>query len=116
MLRAFYINSTQEWAYMRPVYGMKEADRPILTVLDRATYPKRASTVIWVLDEYLDIEVPESTYYRRLKNLRHAGLIEKVDKYYTITELGERLLADGLSDDEVAEVSQRLQEGPPDEN
>ncbi|WP_167768633.1 hypothetical protein [Haloarcula amylovorans] len=34
---------------------------------------------------------------------------------YAITELGERLLDEELNDEEVMRVSQRLQEGPPDD-
>ncbi|WP_154021053.1 hypothetical protein [Haloarcula sp. CBA1127] len=95
---------------------MKEADRPILTVLYRSTYPQRASSIRWILKEYFDISVPESTYYRRLKHLKYAQLIEKQEQYYSITDLGERLLDEDLTDDEVAKVTQRLQEGPPDDD
>lgn len=99
---------------MRPVFGMKEADRPILTVLDRATFPKRSTDILWILDEYYDIVVSETTFYRRIKHLQYADLVTKVEKYYTITELGERLLNEELSDEEVADISQRLKEGPDD--
>jgi repressor of nif and glnA expression len=96
---------------MRPVYGMKEADRPILHFLHETGLALRATDIIYNLDTRRNVEIPESTFYRRVKRLQHAGLVEKEDdSYYAITELGERLLDEDLSDDELSEVSQRLQE------
>ncbi|NLV14379.1 hypothetical protein GOC77_14015 [Haloarcula argentinensis] len=96
---------------------MKDADKPMLRVLRRAEFPKRSSTILWVMNREYDIDVAESTFYRRLKYLVHAELVEKIDEsYYEITDLGERLLDEDLSDSEAAELSQRLQEGPPDDS
>lgn len=100
---------------MRPVWGMKEADRPILRILDESGLALRSSSIRYNLSSRYDIDIPESTFYRRLKHLTHSGLVEQEEEsYYSVSELGKRLLSEELSDEEVAEVSQRLKEGPSD--
>lgn len=101
---------------MRPVYGMKEADRPILHFLKDTGLALRATDITYNMKTRKGVEIPESTFYRRIKHLQYAGLIEKEeDSYYAVTDLGVRLLEDDLSDEEVAEISQLLQEGPDDD-
>jgi len=98
---------------MRPVHGMRDADRPILEILDESGLALRATSIRYNLRTRYDTEVAEATLYRRLKVLTYAGVLEKEDDtYYSITELGQRYLDEELGDEEVAEVSQRLQEGP----
>lgn len=100
---------------MRPVFGMRDADKPILTVLSESGLALRPTSMKYNLETRYDFEVSEPTIYRRLKTMEYAGLIEKEDEdrgYYSITDLGDRLLDQGLSDEEVSEVSQLLQEGP----
>ena len=98
---------------MRPVYGMREADRPILRILKDSGLALRATSIQYNLETRYGIEVKDATLYRRLNHLLYADLLVKEeDTYYTVTELGERLLEGELSDEEVAEVSQRLKEGP----
>ena len=102
---------------MRPVLGMREADRPILKALAETGFALKPKVLKYNLETRYGVNVHQQTIYRRLKTLRYAGLIEKEDEsagYYAISELGQRLLDEDLSDDEVAELSQRLQEGPPD--
>lgn len=98
---------------MRPVYGMREADRPILRILDDSGLALRPTSIQYNLDSRYSIEVKDATLYRRLNHLTFADLLTKEeDTYYAITELGVRLLEDDLDDEEVAEVSHRLKEGP----
>jgi DNA-binding PadR family transcriptional regulator len=104
---------------MRPVIGMRESDRPILKALADTGFALKPKVLKYNLETRYGVSVHQQTIYRRLKALRHAGLIKKEDEsagYYAIAELGQRLLDEELSDDEVAEVTQRLQEGPPDDS
>lgn len=102
---------------MRPVFGMMKADRPILRLFADCEVALKLTSVLYNLETRYDIEISESTLYRRLNTLQYAGLLEKEDvetSHYYITELGERMLDEDLTDDEVAEISQKLQEGPQD--
>ena len=100
---------------MRPVFGMREADRPIMRILFETGLALKPGGIQYNLKTRYDFEVHQQTLYRRLKHLRYADLIQKEDEeksYYSITELGQELLNEDLTDEEVAEVSQRLGEGP----
>ena len=97
------------------MFGMREADRPILRALYDSGFALKPASIQYNLDTRYDIGVHMQTLYRRLNHLETAELIVKEDREtgrYAITELGERLLDEDLSDEEVAEVSQRLKEGP----
>jgi len=104
---------------MRPVLGMREADRPILEVLSSSSLALKPGAIKYNLRTRYDQDFHQQTIYRRLRYLVHADLIEKEDEdlgYYAITEVGERLLDKELDDSEVAEITQRLQEGPPEDD
>ncbi|RLM41261.1 ArsR family transcriptional regulator [Haloarcula sp. Atlit-47R] len=104
---------------MRPVFGLTESDRSILQLLADSGIAVKPGTIRYNLRVRYDTEIAKSTIHRRLPNLIHAGLVELEDEKssrYAITALGERLLAENLSDDEVMQVSQRVQEGPPDDS
>lgn len=94
---------------------MRDADRPILEILSESGLALRATSIKYNLQTRYNEEIAEATMYRRLKTLTYAGLLDKEDDtFYSITDLGQRYLNSDLSDEEVAEVSQRLQEDPDD--
>lgn len=57
------------------------------------------------------IGVNPSTVSRRVKRLRHIGMLVYVDDgRHAITDLGERFLREELTDDEVEMISESIQE------
>ncbi len=103
---------------MRPVFGLTESDRAILRLLRDAQLALKPGAVHYNLRERYNTEISDTTVHRRLPRLTYAKLVVQEDSKagrYAITELGERLLDEELNDEEVMRVSQRLQEGPPDD-
>ena len=101
------------------MFGLTESDRSILRLLSDCGIAVKPGTIRYNLRNRYDTEIAKSTIHRRLPNLIYAGLVELEDEKgsrYAITEFGERLLDKDLDDDEVMEVSQRIQEGPPDDS
>lgn len=77
----------------RPVQGMMGTDQHILRLLSDAALALRVGDIQYNLAWKFDVEVPESTLYRRLGTMAYADLLIQVDDdpaRYAISELGER--------------------------
>lgn len=91
----------------RPIQGMTGNDQHILRLLAESELVLRVGDIQYNLDWKYDVQVPESTLYRRLGALEHSGLIDEVTdspSRYIISQLGKRYLDGDLSDQEAENI------------
>ncbi|MDS0280014.1 hypothetical protein NDI85_19705 [Halomicroarcula sp. S1AR25-4] len=97
---------------------MKETDHSILEVLSQASIPVQRGTILWYINNSEELpDTSKTTFYRRIDRLVYAGLVDEIDeRFFALSDLGKRYLSEDLTSDEQMDISERLKEGPPDDD
>lgn len=91
----------------RPIQGMTGNDQHILRLLHKSTLALRVGDIQFNLNWKYNVEVPETTLYRRLATMEYVGLIREVDdspSRYALSDLGEQYVEGELTDEEATEI------------
>lgn len=91
----------------RPIQGMTGNDKQILRLLKESELALRVGDIQYNLEWRYDIEIPESTLYRRLSTMDYAGLLDLVDDdpaRYAVSDLGDKHVSGQLTDQESKSV------------
>ncbi|RLM32673.1 hypothetical protein [Haloarcula sp. Atlit-120R] len=96
---------------------MKETDHSILEILSRTSIPVQRGTILWYINNNEEFpDTSKTTFYRRIDRLVYAGLVNELEeRFFELSDYGERYLSDDLTADEQMDISERMTEGPPDD-
>lgn len=97
----------------RPIQGMTGNDKHVLRLLDESELALRVGDIQFNLNWKYNVDIPESTLYRRLATMDYAGLIIQVTESpsrYRISDLGERHSRGELTDREAKAVERAYSE------
>lgn len=97
----------------RPIQGMTGNDQHIIRLLYESTLALRVGDIQYNLEYQYDVEVPESTLYRRLATMEFVGLLNEVTdspRRYELSQLGAKYADEDLTDEEAAKVETRYDE------